>query len=95
MSLLSGDQAVCAEQVASRLVPPPGERPAQFKGRCYFCGDPAVGEWFCAAHLWAGDATQSGVSANGMEHVTRYHTYWLKRFTPEQIVELAGCLEAA
>ena len=22
-------------------------------GRCYFCGDPTIGKWFCAAHLWA------------------------------------------
>lgn len=93
MSLLSGGQAVCAEQVA-----PPSPKVTsdllsrRIRGRCYFCGDPAVGKWFCAAHLWAGDATQSGVSENGMEHVTRYHAYWLKRFTPSQIVELASYL---
>jgi hypothetical protein len=93
MSLLNGDKKVCVEQAAPRPTFSPGERPAQFKGRCYFCGDPAVGQWFCAAHLWAGDVP--GVRANGIEHVTRYHAYWLKRFTPQQIVELAGCLEAA
>ena len=90
MSLLSGDERVCTEQAASH--PSPAGRPAQFKGRCYFCGDPAVGEWFCATHLWAGDGREFGVSANGVEHVTRYHAYWLKRFTPQQIIELGSYL---
>lgn len=96
MSLLSGDSAVCTEQAV-----PPRPSPAacspirRLPGRCYFCGDPSVGEWFCAAHLWAGDEPLSPVLANGLEHVTRYHAYWLKRFTPEQILELAGYLEAA
>jgi len=51
-----------------------------------------VGEWFCASHLWAGDGREFGVSANGVEHVTRYHAYWLKRFTPQQIIELGSYL---
>lgn len=93
MSLLSGDEKVCTEQVAPPSPKVPGDLLSRrIRGRCYLCGDPVVGKWFCAAHLWAGDANHLGVSTNGMEHVTRYHAYWLKRFTPQQIVELASYL---
>lgn len=60
-------------------------------GRCYLCGDPAVDEWFCAAHLWASGKNVSK-RADSIERFTRYHRYWIERFTPEQIVELAAWL---
>lgn len=61
--------------------------------RCYFCGDPTVNEWFCAAHLWAGVGDLAPDQVEGLEHVTREHVFWIERFTPTQIVELAGYLE--
>ena len=63
-------------------------------GRCYFCGDPTVGDWYCAAHLWAGEGLErAGEITNAIEHVTREHAFWIERFTPTQIVELASYLE--
>lgn len=61
--------------------------------RCYLCGDPTVNEWFCVAHLWAGGGELSHEIVNGIEHMTKAHAYWVERFTPTQIVELASHLE--
>lgn len=89
MSLLSGGQTVCAEQAALPHTPPPDAACSRrLPGRCYLCGDPAVGEWFCAAHLGVGEQV-----TNALGHVTREHAYWIERFTPGQILELAACLE--
>ena len=62
-------------------------------GRCYFCGDPTVSEWFCATHLWAEGLATSVKTVNGLEKVTREHAFWIERFTPEQIVELASHID--
>jgi len=59
---------------------------------CYLCGDPAVDGWHCVAHLWASSPNRP-VPSNGIERITREHAFWIERFTPEQIVELAGYLE--
>ena len=57
---------------------------------CYLCGDPAVDGWHCAGHLWASvPSKRRDVSATALEYVHREHAYWVERFTPEQVVELA------
>lgn len=61
--------------------------------RCYLCGDPTASEWFCAAHLWAAGTELSSEVANGIEHITKDHAFWIERFTPQQIVELAGYVQ--
>ena len=49
-----------------------------------------MGEWFCAAHIWA--AGVPGVVKNGIETFTQEHAYWLDKLTPEQIVTAAAYL---
>lgn len=58
---------------------------------CYLCGDPTVGEWFCVAHLWAGNPAPIA-SANGLKKISRDHAFWIERFSPKQILELADHL---
>lgn len=60
---------------------------------CYLCGDPAVDGWHCAGHLWASPPSKRrDVNGRFLEHVTKEHAYWIERFTPEQVVELAEVL---
>lgn len=64
--------------------------------RCYLCGAPAIDEWFCVGHQWASPPSAASAkppteSENGS--LGRFHAYWVERFTPEQVVELASYLE--
>lgn len=65
-------------------------------GLCYLCGDPAVNEWFCPAHVsFSALEARPGYIANDVESVRlgRLHAYWVDRFTPDQVVELARHIE--
>lgn len=61
---------------------------------CYLCGDPVSTPWFCLAHAWAGhDLPALATKENGLKRITHEHAFWIQRFTPEQILDLAGHLE--
>jgi hypothetical protein len=61
-------------------------------GRCYLCGDPCTEDgWFCRGHAWAGSL--GSLDTNSLVRITREHAYWIERFTPKQVRELAACLE--
>jgi hypothetical protein len=74
-----------AQEAAERRLP----------DRCYLCGEPSFTEWFCVAHLWATSVPKEPPSANGLAKITHEHAFWIKRLTPQQIVDLAGYLGPA
>lgn len=61
--------------------------------RCYFCGDPTMGEWFCVEHVWA--LGVPGCVPGQLAEFTKEHAYWLDKLTPAQILDAAAYLSEA
>jgi hypothetical protein len=63
-----------------------------FANRCYVCGDPTAAV-YCRAHedLSCGPLMPPQPPP-GADRLTDLHSWWLETQTPEQIVDLAGCL---
>lgn len=68
-------------------------RKRRLKGRCYFCGDPTLSEWYCREHLWAEGLPITPASTSPLGKLTREHVFWMERMTPEQIIALAGYVD--
>lgn len=66
---------------------------------CRLCGEPAHGP-YCHAHDWAAgpqiehEQTFQNPSIRP-EGITDLHDYWMSRYTPEEVTELAAYLEEA
>jgi hypothetical protein len=66
---------------------------------CILCGLPAHGP-YCHAHEWAAghdthdEQTFQNPSKEGVE-ITDLHDYWMERYKPGEVIELAAYLEEA
>ena len=63
-----------------------------FAGRCYLCGHPAASLYCYGCDWYAGDFRAP--DPVGPLTLTEFHTYWLERYTPEEIIQVAGGLES-
>lgn len=58
--------------------------------RCRLCGEPAHGA-YCHAHDWALGAE---IRPDEVE-ITDLHDYWMRRYTPDEVSDLAAYLQEA
>lgn len=65
--------------------------------RCRLCGDPANGP-YCHTHQWAAgperDLEEPPLPPNAVV-VTDLHDYWMQRYRPAEVLELAAYVDEA